>query len=184
MPPGGGTVTTEDGRGSFEFHDGAFSGEAHIVIERVPCGSAPQGFQMGDTCFRVRAMVNGQEVSELGADVTICIKYSSADLAAAGGEPTDLRLSYYDEETDEWQVLSTSVDTANGTACATTSHLSDWAVLVRASGGSSTAWWVYLVAGAGGLLVLLLIVFLLLRQRPRDGEATSAVDKGRSLDVE
>lgn len=170
MPEGGGEVTTDDGRGSFDFEEGSFNSEAQITIERVPCGSAPRGFRVGGTCFRVTAVVDGEEVSQLTAPLTICIAYSSDDVAAAAGQPTDLLLAYVDGATGEWQVLPTMVDTDEGTVCALTSHLSNWAVLARTSGSSSSTW-VYVVAGLGGLIIVLGVVFLVSR-RPIRRSAT------------
>ena len=158
-------MTTEDGRGTFEFDDGAFSGDAVVTIEQIPCGSAPEGFRMGDTCFRITATVDGEPVTELGADLTICIEYSAGDLAAAGDDPTLLAYAYFDEDAGEWQFPTTVVNETEGTVCTTTRHISDWAVLGEVVAGG-WPWWYYLLIGLGALVIILVIV-VLLTQRQR-----------------
>ena len=117
---------------------------------------------MGNTCFSVVATVDGEVVTELGADMTICVEYTPDDLAAANGNPAHLRLAYYDETAGEWQILPKIVDTTDGTVCAITSHLSDWAVLAQIAGG--LLWWHYLLIGLGALAAIGFIVMLLTRR--------------------
>ena len=164
VPPGGGTVSTDDGRVTLDFEDGAFDDDADVEIEPVDCDAAPEGFRMGDTCFRITATVDGEEVTELGADVTVCIEYSSADLAAAGGDPTLLTIAYYNEDTDEWEDLPTTVDTDAGIACATTSHLSEWALLAEEQEEEAGwQWWYTLLIVVGIIGIAAVVVALFLR---------------------
>lgn len=149
-------MTTEDGRVSLHFPVGAFTDDAEVTIEPISCGAPPQGYRMADTCFGIIAIVNGETVSELGADMTICIEYSD------DGDPALLSLAYYDESVGEWQVVPTEFDTTAGMVCSTVSHLSDWALLVEAAGGLQ--WWHYLLIGLGVVFILGLLVMLFTRR--------------------
>lgn len=74
---------------------------------------------------------NGNEIVTLSQPSTITVRYSDADVAAAGGDPKNLVLAYWDETAGRWKVLKTTVDTANMTLSASTTHLSTWAVLAK-----------------------------------------------------
>lgn len=155
-------MTTVDDTVILDFPAGAFTDDAEVTIEPIPCGAAPKGFRMGNTCFGVVATVDGEVVTELGTDMTICVEYTPDDLTAADGNPAHLTLAYYDETAGEWQILPKIVGTTDGTVCATTSHLSDWAVLAQIAGGLLL--WHYLLIGLGALVVLVFIVMLLTRR--------------------
>ena len=161
-------MSTEDGRVTLDFEEGAFDDDADVEIEPVDCGAAPKGFHMGDTCFSITAMVDGEEVTELGDDVTICIEYSDADVAAAGGDPALLTIAYYDEDSGEWDILPTTVDTDAGLACATTNHLSEWAVLAEEEEEAGWQWWytLLIVVGALGVAAVVVVLFLRGEKRP------------------
>ncbi len=160
-------MSTEDGRVTLDFEDGAFDDDADVEIEPVDCGAAPQGFHMGDTCFRITATVDGEEVTELGADVTICIEYSDADVVAAGGDPALLTIAYFNEDSGEWEVLPTTVDTDAGIVCATTNHISDWAVFGEEV-AAGWQWWYNLLIGLGVVAIVAVVVVLFIRggERP------------------
>ena len=158
MPPIGGRLTTEGGRVTLRFEEGAFTGDATVTIEPIPCGTwgaPPQGFRIGDSCFRITAMVDGELVTDLLAKVTICVRYSAADKAAANGNPPRLTLAYYDQTNNQWQIQSSEVHTSAGTICTTTNRLGDWSVLARIV-VSGLVWWHYLLlVGVGALVVFL-----------------------------
>ncbi len=110
---------------------------------------------MGDSCFHITAMVDGELVTDLRANVTIYVKYSAADKAAADGNPPRLTLAYYDKTADQWQIQPTEVYVTAGTIYTTTNHLGDWSVLARVVSGG-LAWWHYLLlVGVGALVVVL-----------------------------
>lgn len=162
-PPGGG-VTTDDGRCNLYFYPGAFANEAQVTIGPVSCGAAPQGFSVASTCFSISATVDGEPVSDLAADMSIEVRYRPADLAAAGGDASSLRLAYYDGGAGGWQVLPTGVDAAAWTLTATTAHLSDWAVLGRAPSGGMT-WWPFVVIALAVVAVIVVVVLVARRRR-------------------
>lgn len=166
VPPEGGTVTTTDGRVTLQFAEGAFAADAEVMIEPITCGAAPEGFRMGATCFYIQAIVDGESVSELGADVTICVEYSDADLATADSDPNLLSLAYYDATAGEWVVLVSTV--VDGTICATTNHLSNWAVVAEAVEAIGLQWWHILLIALGGLAIIAVMIWLAaIRPRPR-----------------
>jgi len=166
-------VSTEDGRITLEFGAGAFSEDAEVLIEYIACGEAPEGFRIGDTCFRITVTVDGEEATELDADLTICIEYSTADLAAADCDPALLAIAYFDEDTGEWRDLPTIVYVHGGIICAAANHVSDWAVLAdgeEEAGGWQ--WWYTLLIVVGIIAVVGVVVVLFLRggrRRPAKG---------------
>ena len=74
-----------------------------------------------------------------GKDATVRVTYSADDFAAAGGDASQLKLSYYDAAQNAWVILSTQVDSSSTTLTATTNHLSVWAVMVSSSTTGGTA---------------------------------------------
>ena len=68
-------------------------------------------------------------VEEPGEKATLTVPYSDEDLAAAGGDPGKLVLSYYDEELGQWIPVETFVDPSTQTLTTDTDHFSDWIVL-------------------------------------------------------
>jgi hypothetical protein len=132
-------VETEDGRITIHFPAGSFAADTTVTIQLLAaCPIAPEGYIIGATCFSITAG------AQLLKSIDICIKYSSADVAAAGGDPHKLRL--YDVA--EGKVLSTDVDERAQTACARVDHLSDFALVAGPGpgGGWWSVWWhVFLV---------------------------------------
>lgn len=101
-------------------------------------------------------------MTELGVPIQICVQYSAADVAAAGGDPQLLALAYYDATAGEWVALDTDVNTVTGLACAWTSHISVWSLLAESDGGG-LAWWVWVVIGVAGL-GLIVAIFAIARR--------------------
>ena len=84
------------------------------------------------------------------------MRYSDADLAAAGGDPGLLTLCRYDEDAGEWVALSTTVNTAAMTLSATTDRFSMWMIMVANGGGEGSplmTFWLWIIAGVGALVV-------------------------------
>ena len=68
------------------------------------------------------------------------VKYSSADLEAAGSDVSKLTLARYDESENKWTIVPTTVDKNALTLTATTNRFSTWAVMVTSgetAGGTS-----------------------------------------------
>lgn len=142
----------------------------------------PGGFKAGATYFTV-------DVSDLvdsfltGKEVTVTVAYSDDDVSAAGGDPQVLSLARYDEESKEWVILPTTVDTTAKTLNVTTDKFEKsiemiqrgmhppavkWMVMAKdlssvqeATFGFSL--WIWITAGIG--IVLIAATVLVLRSR-------------------
>ncbi len=159
LSPTGGKMETADGHVSTEFPAGAVVGASVVTIESAAASALPEtpkGFQVGNTCFVIMALdENGNEIVTLSKPSTITVKYSEADLAAAGGDPHRLVLAYWDEAAGEWNPLETNVNAEDMTLSASTTHLSTWAVLAKTTSATNglPAWaWVLIGIGALGVV--------------------------------
>jgi C1A family cysteine protease len=131
----GGMIETIDGQVAMEFPAGIVTDTAKLTINQLSASSLPlppDGCELGDTGLIIN-MVNadGATISTLAEDMTIIVKYSDEDVAAAGGNPRHLTLAYYDEAIGQWKILGTIVDINDGTLSTTADHLSQWMVLVK-----------------------------------------------------
>ena len=154
----GGTVETDNGIVSITFPAGAFASDTTVTISGDTCGTAPEGYKIGSTCFTISPS------SVLLEDATICVEYSAVDKNRAGGDADLLRLAYYSG--GSWHILDTTVTAT--TACAETDHLSDWAVMAEEEGGFEWEGWHILAIALGGLLLITFLVLLLVL--PKRGE--------------
>jgi parallel beta-helix repeat protein len=142
-------VETPEGTITLVFPAGAVTSETSVIIKRLSKDEVPptrSGYRFGDTYFSVEGVDN------LEKEVTIHIKYTDADLAAAGGDPNKLTVSYYDEALAEWVIVDTTVDTTAQTLMAATTHFSNWAVMSESASGSLLWGWVLL-----GVVVALVV---------------------------
>jgi hypothetical protein len=166
-PDAAATVETEAGQITIRFPAGSVAGDAVVTISQEPqvdVTAPPFGFKAGATCFSIELTTDLAP----GAVVEITVKYSDADIASAGEYSTLLSLSRYDENTAEWVVLPTTVDTTAQTLTATTSKFSKWMVMVSESEPESeTSFPILLVAIVGGLLILIIISIVLILARRR-----------------
>jgi hypothetical protein len=172
MPPGGGKAETADGQISTEFPSGAVTGTAVVTIKTTATSlvpGSPQGFKIGDTCFIIMALdEDGNEIVTLSQPSVITVKYSEADLAAAGGNPKRLVLAYWDEAAGQWKALKTSVDAANMTLSASTTHLSTWAVMGKTTSASNgLPPWIWLVIGIAAVLAAGTGIYLVAKKTAR-----------------
>ncbi|MEN6610152.1 MAG: hypothetical protein ABFC24_04865 [Methanoregulaceae archaeon] len=138
-PGSSGTLTSPDSRISVTFPQAAVLGDAVVTLKpysKDKLQAAPAGSKLGTTSFEITGLAG-----LLSKDATVKVTYSADDLAAAGGDATQLKLSYYDAAQGTWVILPTQVDTQATTLTATTNHLSVWAVMVSSSttGGASSA---------------------------------------------
>jgi len=155
----GGTASTSDGRITVTFPPGAVPDDTSVNIEPVSCTSSPGGFRLGATCFSITAAGGGGQVHDFSGDVIICVAYTAEDVDACGGDPQLLQLAYYDEAANEWVALDSTVDEEASMVCASTSHLSRWA-LVASGPGTSIPWWIWVMSGCL-LISLILVIFLI-----------------------
>ena len=188
IPPEGKTVQTEDGQISAGFPSGAVTGPTTVTIKQIPPSSAVQGprgyvaglsyftnqgIRVGSTCFSIEARdADGNAIVTLAEPVTITVKYTDEDLAAAGGHPNDLVLAYYDEAAREWKIIETTANAGDTTLSTVTTHLSIWAVLAKSpSASQGLALWVWTVIGIAAALGLgILAYFVVARVRARQAK--------------
>jgi hypothetical protein len=136
-PGSAGTLTSPDGRYSVSFPQGAVLGDAVVTLKPYSndkLQAAPADAKRGATSFEITGLSG-----LLGRDATVRVTYSADDLAAAGGDATLLKLSYYDPARGAWVILPTQVNTGSTTLTTTTNHLSVWAVMVSSSATGGTA---------------------------------------------
>jgi hypothetical protein len=130
-PGSAGTLTSPDGLISVSFPQGAVLGDAVVILKpyaKDKLQAAPAPAKLGATCFEITGLSG-----LLSKDATVQVTYSPDDLAAAGGDTTQLKLSYYDAARNAWVILPTQVDTGSRKLTTTTNHLSVWAVMVSSS---------------------------------------------------
>jgi hypothetical protein len=125
------TLVTPDGRYSVSFPQGAVFSNVNVTLKAYAhdqLQSAPSGAKLGTSSFEITGLSG-----LLSKDATVKVKYSADDLAAAGGDASQLKLAYYDTAQNAWVILPTMVETGSKTLTATTNHLSVWAVMISSS---------------------------------------------------
>ncbi len=133
-PGSAGTLTSPDGRYSVSFPQGSVLGDALVILKpysKDKLQGAPANAKLGATSFEITGLSG-----LLSKDATVKVAYSADDLAAAGGDASQLKLAYYDAAQNAWVILPTQVDPSSTTLTATTNHLSVWAVMVSSSTGT------------------------------------------------
>jgi len=130
-------LTSTDGRFTINFPAGAVLSDVNVTLkpfsnDKLP--AAPQGATLGATSFRIDGLTG-----LLSKDATVQVKYSSADLEAAGSDVSKLVLARYDESDNKWTILPTTLDKSALTLSATTNRFSIWVVMAAKGGAASTA---------------------------------------------
>ena len=129
LSPGSpGTLTSPDGRYSVIFPQGAVLGDVVVALKPYSWDNlhpAPSGAKLGATCFEITGLSG-----LLSKDATVRVTYSADDLAVAGGDASQLKLSYWDTVQGIWVILPTQLTTQDMKLTATTNHLSIWAILI------------------------------------------------------
>jgi hypothetical protein len=125
------TLTSPDGRYVVSFPQGSVLGDVVVTLAPYPINPlrpAPSGAKLGATSFEITGLAG-----LLNKDATVKVKYSADDLAAAGGDASQLKLSYWDAVQGQWVILPTQVNTQDTTLTTTTNQLGIWAVMVSSS---------------------------------------------------
>ena len=125
------TLSSPDGRYSVVFPQGAVFGDVEVALKpysRDNLPAAPEGASLGATCFEITGLSG-----LLSKDATVQVTYSADDLALAGGDASQLKLSYWDTVQGMWVILPTQLTTQDMKLTATTNHLSVWAILITSS---------------------------------------------------
>jgi hypothetical protein len=125
------TLTSPDGRYSVSFPQGSVTADVVVTLKPYPRNQlrqAPSGAKIGATSFAVTGLSG-----LLSKAATVKVMYSADDLVAAGGDASQLKLSYFDAAQSAWVILPTKVNTKDMTLTATTSQLGTCAVIVSSS---------------------------------------------------
>jgi hypothetical protein len=125
------TLASQDGRYSVSFPQGSVLADVVVILKPYPMDKlspAPSGAKLGATSFEVAGLAG-----LLSKDASVKVKYSTDDLAAAGGDASQLKLAYWNAGQYQWVILPTQVNTQDMTLTTTTNHLSVWAVMVSSS---------------------------------------------------
>lgn len=159
-------LNTDDGRISIAFPQGSVLADAQISLRSNPpdqLPAAPVNHALGTTSFRVDGLTG-----LLLKPAAVKVKYSSADLAKAEGDPARLVLARWDEANSQWTVLKTSRDYNTQTLNTETNQFSLWAVLIGPAvsvplvGASPSIASVTVPASNGGISWWVLAVVILL----------------------
>jgi hypothetical protein len=127
-------LTSTDGRVVINFPAGAVFSDVNVTLkpfsnDKLP--AAPPGATLGATSFRVDGLTG-----LLSKDATVQVKYSSADLAAAGSDVSKLALARYDDSENKWTILPTTLDKSALTLFTATNRFGIWAVMVSSGGNT------------------------------------------------
>jgi len=127
-------LISTDGRVVVNFPAGAVFSDVNVTLkpfsnDKLP--AAPQGATLGATSFRVDGLTG-----LLSKDATVLVKYSSADLAAAGSDVSKLALARYDDSENKWTILPTTLDKGSLTLSSATNRFSIWTVMVLSGGNT------------------------------------------------
>jgi hypothetical protein len=127
-------LTSTDGRVVVSFPAGAVFSDVNVTLKPVSndkLPAAPRGATMGATSFRVDGLTG-----LLSKDATVLVKYSSADLDAAGSDVSKLTLARYDDSDNKWTILPTTLDKGALTLSSATNRFGIMAVMVSSGGNT------------------------------------------------
>jgi hypothetical protein len=129
-------LATPGGEITVRFPQGAFlaGGTVSVVPYRDDLPPLPAGVKAVSTVFSVDGVMG-----LLAKDATVSVRYSDADLKAAGNSAQKLALARYDRSDSAWTVLPTTVDYGARTLTATTNRFSTWAVVMTGTGTGAAA---------------------------------------------
>jgi hypothetical protein len=133
-----------------------WSSSALTQVPPLPAGIAP-----ASTCFQVTGLTG-----LLAKNAIVKVKYSAADLAAAGGDASKLKLERWDGG-NSFSVLKTTVDKGAMTLTANSNQMSVWAVVVGTSTSSGISWTIIGIIIAVVIIVSAIVTMLLLSRRKR-----------------
>jgi hypothetical protein len=134
-----GVLATPDRRVSINFPAGSVFSDTDVTLlplakDEVP--SASPGITAASTAFKVDGITG-----LLAKDATVTVKYTSADLDAAGSDVSKLAIARYDDAFSNWTVLPTTLDRNALTLTSNTNRFGTLAVVVASaasSGGTSS----------------------------------------------
>jgi hypothetical protein len=127
-------LASPDGRVTIEFPAGAVFSDTDVTMKPLAKDQAPApstGMAPASTFFNVGG-INGL----LAKDATLIVKYTSADLGAAGSDVSKLVLARYDDSDNKWTILPTTLDKSALTLSTATNRLGILGVMVSSGGNT------------------------------------------------
>lgn len=161
-PTSGGLLTNTDIGSEFKVNFpanalGTGSNAATVTTKiNTAMPNPPSGSILAKNAVSIDAVgSDGSPISSLNDSITIVVPYDSANLPSGASE-ANLVLGVWNDATQTYDTLATTVDTTNDTLTATVSHLSDFAPLVPSgeSPPSTPASFVVTNPGTGTSLTL------------------------------
>jgi hypothetical protein len=143
-------LKTADGQISVAFPKRSVTEAVEVTLRDYPLAQLPPlppGYQPTSICFRLDG-ISGLLLDE--ADVTV--KFTDTDIAKAGYDTSRLKLAYWDELSNEWIIIKSSVNTSKMTVTAATDHFSVWTVMI--SPQKQTNWAVIVITLVISVLVV------------------------------
>jgi hypothetical protein len=121
LSAGGGTIVGLDGLVSVTFPAEAATEDLQVYV-RNPVGASRPPMSLSGHPFEViaREQDSQLDVRQFDQPLSLAVSYDETQLR---GEEDTLRLYYYDESSDNWNVLPSQVDIENNILHATTDHL-------------------------------------------------------------
>ena len=130
LSPGSpGNLTSPDGRYSVVFPRGAVLADVVVVLKpysRDTLHPAPEGARLGTTWFEITGLPG-----LLSKNATVQVTYSADDVAVAGGDVSQLKLSYWDTAQSTWVILPTQLTSNDRKLTATTNYMGIWAIMIQ-----------------------------------------------------
>jgi hypothetical protein len=133
-PKSSAVLASPDGRVTIEFPAGSVFSDTDVTMKPLAKDQAPapsSGMSPASTFFNVGG-INGL----LAKDATLIVKYTSADLEAAGSDVSKLVLARYDDSDDKWTILPTTLDKSALTLSTATNRLGTIGVMVSSAGNT------------------------------------------------
>jgi hypothetical protein len=130
----GGVLASPDGRVTIDFPIGAVFSDTDVSLKPVAKDQVPApspGMSPASTFFNIGG-INGL----LAKDATLIVKYTSADLEAAGSDVSKLVLARYDDSDNKWTILPTTLDKSALTLSTATNRLGNLGVMVSSGGNT------------------------------------------------
>jgi hypothetical protein len=129
-----GVLASPDGRVTIDFPAGAVFADTDVTMKPLAKDQVPApspGMSLASTFFKVEG-INGL----LAKDATLIVKYTSADLEAAGSDVSKLVLARYDDSDNKWTILPTTLDKSALTLSTATNRLGTIGVMVSSGGNT------------------------------------------------
>jgi hypothetical protein len=127
-------LASPDGRVTIEFPAGAVFSDTDVSLKPLAKDQAPDpspGMARASTFFTVEG-INGL----LAKDATLIVKYTSADLEAAGSDVSKLVLARYDDSDNKWTILPSTLDKSSLTLSTATNRFGTWGIMVSSGGNT------------------------------------------------